>query len=205
MIMTTDVTTQQLLPTTRIWELDALHSSVQFAVRHHVIATYRAEFTDFEAQYDGNRQSIVGSVRVGSVRVAFPELYAELMSDVFFDAQQHPTITFVSTAMEADGKRLSVTGDLSMKGITRSVRAEGSVDGTSLVNEYDGTAHDHFGMELDLTIDRREFGVDHNNTLLDGRINLGWDVTVHFSLEFSSPAGLVESGRFVPSPDIDRR
>jgi polyisoprenoid-binding protein YceI len=111
----------------------------------------------------------------------------------------------VSTTIEVDGNRLFVTGDLTMKGTTRSVRAEGSVDGTSLVNHYNGTAHDHFGMELDMTIDRRDFGVDHNNTLLDGRINLGWDVAVHFSLEFSTPAGLVdESGRFVPSADIER-
>ena len=108
------------------------------------------------------------------------------MSEVFFDAQQYPTITFVSTTMETDGNRLCVTGDLTMKGTTRSVRAEGSVDGTSLVNHYNGTAHDHFGMELEMTIDRRDFGVDHNNTLLDGRINLGWDVAVHFSLEFST-------------------
>jgi polyisoprenoid-binding protein YceI len=92
-----------------------------------------------------------------------------------------------------------------MKGITRAVHAEGTVDGTSLVNEYNGTAHDHFGMELDMTIDRRDFGVDHNNTLLDGRINLGWDVDVHFSLEFSAPAGLVdEAGRFIPSADVER-
>jgi polyisoprenoid-binding protein YceI len=75
MIMTTDLTRQQLLPATRIWQVDPRHSSIQFAVRHHVIASYRTGFTDFEAQYDGDQQSIVGSVRVDSVRAAFPALH----------------------------------------------------------------------------------------------------------------------------------
>ena len=63
-------------------------------------------------------------VKVDSVRAAFPEP-DELISEVFFDAQQYPTITFVSTTMETDDDRLWVTGDLTMKGTTRPVRAEG--------------------------------------------------------------------------------
>ncbi len=203
--MTTDLTGQKLLPRARLWQLDPLYSSVQFAVRHHVIATYRAEFTDIEAQYDGDQQLLIGAVKVNSLRVALTELYDELMSDVFFDAHNYPTIAFASTNMEAGDNRLSVVGDMTLKRSTRSVRAVGTVDGTSLVNEYDGTARDHFGTELDLTIDRRDYGVDYNNKLLDGRVNLGWDVAVHFSLEFSTPAGLVDkSGRFVRAVDIER-
>lgn len=191
---------EKQLPTTRLWTIDPLHSSVRFAVRHHVIATYRAGFADFEGQYDAGARRLIGSTKVESVQVAFSELYEELMSEVFFDVARYPLISFVSTQIDADGPALTVVGDMTMKGVTRSVRAAGGVSGTSLVNHYNGTGHEHFGMDLAMTIDRREFGVDHNNNLLDGRVNLGWDVRIDFSLEFSTPAGTVDrDGTFVPT------
>lgn len=198
--MTTDAPAKNLLPTSRLWTLDMFHSSVRFAVTHHVIATYRAGFGKFSAQYDADTGVLVGSVEVESVQVAFDALYRELMSDVFFSAEMYPQIAFSSTSIRNNGLELEIAGEMTMKGTTRPALARGTVNGTSLVNEYDGTAHRHFGMELDLTIDRRDFKVDHNNTLLDGRVNLGWDVDIHFSLEFSTPAGTVDSnGQFVAS------
>ena len=184
----------ELLPATRAWVVDPLHSSVRFAVRHHAVATYRAGFAEFEARYDGEARTLAGSVDVGSVQVAFTALYEELMSEVFFDVARYPVISFSSSAIDADGDALTIVGDMTMKGVTKAVEATGTVSATtSLVDHYDGTAHEHFGVDLELAIDRREFGVDHNNTLLDGRLNLGWDVQIQFALEFSTLVGPTSS------------
>lgn len=174
------------LPTTRTWMVDPRHSSIGFAVKHHAVATFRAGFAEFEGAYDGATRTFSGTVQAASVQT-FEMLRNELVGPTFFDAEQHPAISFASTSVDADGGTLSVEGDLTLKGVTKRVRGSGTIVGPSTVAHYDGTVHDHIGVDLQFTIDRRDFGVDFNNELIAGGLNLSWDVQLELSLELAAP------------------
>jgi polyisoprenoid-binding protein YceI len=174
------------LPTTRTWTVDPLHSSVRFSVTHHAVATYRAGFGEFAGTYDAATRTFAGTVQAASVQT-FEMLRGDLVGERFFDAAKHPEISFASTSVRDDGGALTVEGDLTLKGVTKSVRAAGRAVGPSTVAHYDGTVHDHVGIDLELTIDRRDFGVDFNNELLAGGLNLGWDVRIELALELTAP------------------
>jgi polyisoprenoid-binding protein YceI len=174
------------LPTTRTWTVDPLHSSIRFAVKHHAVATYRAGFGEFAGTFDAATRTFAGTVQAASVQT-FEMLRNDLVGERFFDAEKHPEMSFVSTSVQEQDGTLTVEGDLTLKGVTRGVRATGTIVGLSTVAHYDGTVHDHLGIDLDLTIDRRDFGIDFNNELLAGGLNLGWDVRIELALELSAP------------------
>ena len=175
------------LPTTGTWAVDPIHSTIAFKVKHHAVATFRGRFADVRGAYDASAGALTGSARAESVQVAMPMLRDHLLTDGFFDAERHPEITFASTSVAAQDGALSVEGDLTIRGVTKRVQATGTITGPSRVNRHDGTVNDHIGMDLETTIDRRDFGVSFNNELADGRLNLGWDVVLEFSLELSTP------------------
>ena len=175
------------LPATGVWTVDPMHSTVAFRVKHHAVGTFRGRFAEVEGSYDAAAGTLSGTARVESVQVPIPMLREHLLKEDFFDAERNPEITFVSTSVVAEEGALSVEGDLTLRGVTKRVEATGTIAGPSRVGHPDGTVHDHIGMDLDLTIDRRDFGVNFNNELVDGRLNLGWDVGLEFALELSSP------------------
>jgi polyisoprenoid-binding protein YceI len=177
------------LPATGTWSIDPNHSTATFRVIHHAVATFRARFTEVEGTYDAASGTLRGSVAVSSVHVAMDMLRDHLQTDAFFDAANHPRIEFVSTSVTADGGALSVDGDLTIRGVTRPVHAEGTVSGPSRVARPDGSVNDHIGIDLATTIDRRDYGVSFNNELVDGRLNLGWEVELDLALELTSPVG----------------
>ncbi len=106
-----------------------------------------------------------------------------LLTPDFFDAEQHPAIAFASTRIDGDDANLAIEGDLTLKGVTRPVTATGSATTPTAVKHPDGSVGEHFGIELEATIDRREYGVSFNNMLPDGIENLGWDVRIDVALE----------------------
>jgi polyisoprenoid-binding protein YceI len=177
----------QGLPTTGAWDVAAHHSSVSFRVIHHAISTFRCAFEDFEGRFDADAGTIAGSVKVESVQ-AFPALRGRLFEPDFFDLANHPDMRFASTAIVRSGNQIDVEGDLTIKGVTRPVRAAGIVLGTAPVFHHPtNTTHEHFGLDIELTIDRREFGVSFNNELPNGLLNLGSHVRIELALEFARP------------------
>jgi polyisoprenoid-binding protein YceI len=185
--MSVEATQTDRLPTTGVWTIDPLHSTAGFRVRHHAVASFRTRFADLEGSYDAATRTLRGTVGVDSVQV-IDMLRDHLQGDGFFDAANNPRIEFVSTSIAVDGGELTVDGDLTMRGVTRPVHATGTITGPSRVRRYDGATHDHIGIDLATTIDRRDFGVNFNNELLDGRLNLGWDVDLELALELTAPA-----------------
>ena len=175
------------LPATGTWTVDPMHSTVGFRVKHHAVGTFKGRFSEIEGSYDASTGTLTGSARADSVQVPIEMLRNHLVSDAFLDAENHPAITFVSTSVTAQDGALSVEGDLTLRGVTRRVRTTGAISGPSRVAHYDGSVHDHIGIDLELTIDRRDYGVSFNNELVDGRLNLGWDVVLEFALELSTP------------------
>jgi polyisoprenoid-binding protein YceI len=157
-----------------VWTTDPIHSSLEFSVKHMVVATFRSRLPDFgatlEASEDGAALRGVG--RVASVVTPEPNLTAHLQSPDFFDAENAPELTFVSTGVSRDGDRVEIDGDLQIRGATQPVTLAGTVgkQGT------DAYGQERFNLALATTIDRTQFGVDWNNPLPNGEPSLANDV-----------------------------
>jgi polyisoprenoid-binding protein YceI len=176
------------LPATGTWEIDSRHSTMRFSVIHHAVAYFRAAFHPITGGYDAATRTLTGEVQSADLHVPIEQLRNHLLSPDFFGAEQFATIAFTSTRIDVDGSALTVEGDLTLKGVTRSVTATGSATAPTAVAHPDGSVVQHFGIELEATIDRRDYGVLFNNVLPSGLENLGWDVRIDAALE------LIEAG-----------
>ncbi|HEX4110425.1 MAG TPA: YceI family protein [Solirubrobacteraceae bacterium] len=175
------------LPETATWEIDPIHSTARFGIRHHGIASFRGGFTGVSGAYDGAGQVLSGSVRADNIDLQGHALFKEhLLSERWFDAENHPTLSFRSGALAtgADGS-LQANGELTIKGIAQPITATGSVRGPIQVRHNDGHTSDRLAIDLSTTVDRRGFGIDFNNELAAGILNLGWDVTIEVALELT--------------------
>ena len=138
-----------------------------------------AAFTFFKpAEYADGKLS--GAVKVASIKVKDENLAAHLLAPDFFDGEQYPTISFASDALNIDGDDLTLEGELTLKGVTKPVRATGKVQGPT----EDFMGNQRLGFTLDATIDRTAYGVDWNADLPKGGKALGNDVTLAVELEF---------------------
>ncbi len=160
------------------WKLNTTHSSADFSVKY-LVAKFRGRFEELDATLrDG---VLTGSVKVASVNVKDPNLIGHLQSPDFFDAERHPEISFKSEILEIDGDRLTLDGELTLKGITKPVHATGTVNGPT----EDFMGNTRLGFTLETTIDRTEFGVEWNADLPKGGKALSDEVTLIIELEFS--------------------
>ena len=114
------------------WTLDPVHSTVGFAVKHMVVATFRGRFEDFDATLtvgEDGRPSSTGRVDADSIVVKDENLAAHLKSPDFFDTERYPEIRFASDADPRRGGELIVDGELTIKGHTEPVEARGTITG----------------------------------------------------------------------------
>ncbi len=172
-------TATQTLPV-GTWNVDPVHSQVGFAVKY-MVGTFRGSFSPVEATLsvsnDGGA-SLTGSSRAEAVKVQEPNLVAHLLSPDFFDAERAPELRFRSTDVRAEGEHVTVTGDLTIKGITRSITLDGDV--TEQITDPYG--RERIGVSLAGTIDRTEFGITWNNPLPSGKSALANEVSLEAEL-----------------------
>ena len=161
-----------------IWQLDPLHSTVGFSVRHMVVANFRGSFGAFDVTLD--ESGLRGTVDVASVSVSEPNLNGHLLSPDFFDAERNPQLSFRSTAIRVSGDELDIDGDLTLKGVTRPVIITGTISGP-VTHAFDGSSR--LGLELKTVIDRTAFGLDWNAPLPTGGFAVGNDVKLLAELE----------------------
>ncbi len=168
--------TEQSVPT-GTWSLDPVHSKAAFAVRHSGIATFRGHFGDVTATLtDG---TLTGAVEVASVEVPIAQLKGHLLAPDFFDAEQHPQITFTAPDLSVDGERVAVRGELTMRGVTRDLEATGTFAGPATY--LDGS--ERVAIALETVINRHDFGISWNAPLPSGGNALGDDVTLTVDLQ----------------------
>ncbi|MGH2838538.1 MAG: YceI family protein [Thermoleophilaceae bacterium] len=144
------------------WSADRVHSTIGFEVEH-MVSTFRGRFEDYDARLTDGK--LVGTVSVPSVRVYDENLEAHLQSPDFFDAQLHPELQFESRELtiDEDGS-VSLEGDLTIKGVTKSVTGHGRY----VHVEADMSGGERIGLQLEATVDRREFGLNWNAPLPKG-------------------------------------
>jgi polyisoprenoid-binding protein YceI len=170
----------QVLPS-GTWQVDKIHSSIAFAV-DYMAGTFHGTFSDFDAVVaDG---VLKGSAEVASVQVNAEAIAAQLQGPDFFDAQAHPELTFTATAIERDGDRVTIDGEITIKGHTESAKITGEIT-DPIADPYGG---ERFGLTLQTVVDRDTFGVSWNNPLPSGEPALSNEVTISAELQLSKQA-----------------
>ena len=165
---------------TGTWQSDPVHSSVGFAVKH-VVGTFRGTFEDFEASLSDASGSpqVSGRAKVESLQVKDQNLYGHLLSPEFFDAEQFPEISFSSKQISRDGDKVTVEGELTVKGVTKQVVARGEIAGPAAGPDE----KDRLGIDLETIVNRYDYGLDWQMDLPGGGKTLGDDVTLTVHVE----------------------
>jgi polyisoprenoid-binding protein YceI len=169
---------------TGTYRIDPTHSRIGFVARHAMVTKVRGSFNEFDGSghFDAaepSHSSLQLTIQAASIDTRNADRDGHLRSNDFFDMENHPEITFVSTAINrlADD-RFGVAGDLTIKGVTKPVTIE---------FEYTGTAVDPFGnhrlgLEGTTTINRKDWGVNWNAALEAGGVLVSEKVTLEFEV-----------------------
>ncbi|HEU4533016.1 MAG TPA: YceI family protein [Polyangiaceae bacterium] len=167
------------------WLLDSVHSHVGFSVKHMMVATVRGSFKSYRGDLridpkDFTRSTFTGEIDVTSIDTGNADRDAHLRAGDFFDAANHPKITFKSTGIEAKGEgEYAVRGDLTIRGVTKPVTLDVEFQGTSK-NPYGKTVT---GIGVRGTINRKDFGVSFNAALETGGVAVGDKVKIEIDVE----------------------
>jgi polyisoprenoid-binding protein YceI len=166
------------------WEIDPSHSEVGFSVRHMMVSKVRGRFGSFTGSITTGesveQSSVIAEIELSSISTGSEQRDAHLRSPDFFDTDTHPVMTFKSTGVRAHGDRWVITGDLSLKGITKSV---------DLLTELNGIGPDAFGpatragFTATTTINRRDFKVEWNAAIEGGGVVVSDKVDITLEIE----------------------
>ena len=172
--------TTSTLPFAGTYTADPVHSSFGFAVRYQGVSLFKGSLGDVTATLADGR--LEGSAQVESISIRTPEQFrAHVLSEEFFDAANHPAVTFTSSSVtfNEDGTAV-IDGELTIKGITQPVQATGTW--TAPATDAFGSTRGHLALEA--TIDRTAFGMNWNMPLPSGGNALANNVvlTVDISL-----------------------
>lgn len=167
------------------WVLDPTHSELQFKVKHLMITTVTGSFNNIKAEletesddFEHGRASF--EAEVSSVNTSNADRDKHLITDDFFDAEKHPTLRFVSTSLTKGGDDYKLTGDLTIKDVTKPV---------TLNVEFGGTAVDPWGntkagFTISGKIKRSEWGLTYNAALETGGVMLSDEIKIAGELQF---------------------
>jgi len=169
---------------TGTWTLDPAHTRIGFVARHAMVTKVRGSFNEFEgtAVLDGanpaNSHAEV-TIKAASIDTRNAQRDEHLRSNDFLAMQEHPEITFISTGVrQADDTTFELTGDLTIRGITKSV---------TIPFTFEGAAKDPFGnlragFEGSVAINRKDWGVTWNAALEGGGVLVSDRVTLEFEI-----------------------
>lgn len=166
------------------YNIDKSHSEAAFKIRH-LVSKVQGRFTDFNGAIaldaaKPEASSVAFTIAASSVNTDNEARDKHLNSPEFFDTAKFPQITFKSTKIVAAGKdRYSVTGPLTMHGVTKEV----TLPVTFLGFAKDPWGGERAGFETSITLDRKDYGINWNKALDAGGALLGDDVTISISLE----------------------
>ena len=168
----------------RTFAIDKTHSEAAFQVRH-LITKVRGRFDDFGGTIDFNAEQPAASkvtfqIEAKSIDTSTPDRDAHLRGDDFFAVDKYPTITFVSTKIEATGGNdYAVTGDLTMRGVTKAT----TIPVTFLGDAVDPWGNQRIAFEGEVTINRKDFGLNWNAALETGGFLVGDEVKIALSVQ----------------------
>jgi len=165
------------------WNLDTMHSHAEFAVKHLMISTVKGHFNTFtgtgETNADGTLKSAELTIDAMSINTNVEPRDNHLRSADFFDVEKYPQITFRSTKIEEDGSDISITGDLTMHGVTKPVTLKG--EHTQPVTDPWGNQRS--ALAVTAKINRKDWGLHYNQALEAGGLVVGEEVKLNVEFE----------------------
>ncbi|MPQ98432.1 hypothetical protein GB931_10985 [Modestobacter sp. I12A-02628] len=165
------------------WDIDPTHSTVGFSVRHMMVSKVRGYFREFSGTIvtaeDPALSTVTATIDMDSIDTRQAQRDAHIKSADFFDVGNHTTMSFTSTSVVADGDDWHVVGDLTIKGITRSVTLALELNGFG-PDAYGGTRAGFTGAT---SISRKEFGVDIDMPMDGGGVVVGDKINVELEIE----------------------
>lgn len=169
---------------TSTFQIDTAHSSIEFSVRHLVIAKVRGRFARFAGTIelddaDITRSRVTAEIEAASITTNQEQRDAHLRSADFFAADEFPRLTFTSSRIEQVGDTLKLTGALTIRGITHDV---------VLAVEHLGAAKDAYGNQRVAfaakgSLNRKDFGLHWNQVLEAGGLAVGDKVELSFDIQ----------------------
>jgi polyisoprenoid-binding protein YceI len=171
------------------WQIDTTHTSAQFAVRHLMIATVKGTFSDIAGSvtYDPEAGGVIDvdvKIPVATVDTRSGQRDAHLRSADFFDAEQHPWMTFKGKRIQGDITReFRLIGDLTIRGTTREIVLSVTHQGT----RRDPWGNERMGFSATAKLNRFDFGLKWNMALEAGGVTVGEEVKISIDVEIARP------------------
>ena len=169
---------------TGTYAIDPTHSRIGFVARHAMVTKVRGSFNEFEGTgfFDADRPEnshVQLVIQAASIDTRNADRDAHLRSNDFFDMDQYPQITFRSSSVEQAGEgEYRVTGELTIKGVTRPVTVDFDYTGVAV----DPFGNQRLGLEGTTTINRKDWGVSFNAPLETGGVLISEKVTLEFEV-----------------------
>ncbi|AHF16062.1 YceI family protein [Niabella soli] len=172
------------------WTIDPMHSEIGFKVRHLVISNVSGKFTEFEGTVTADKDDFSDakasfSADINSISTGPAQRDEHLKSADFFDATNHPKLTFESTSITPKGgDEFDMTGNLTIRGVSKPVTLNVELGGIG-PNAYGQTVA---GFEINGKINRKDFGLNWSAVTEAGGIVVGDDIKLHISAELVKQA-----------------
>lgn len=169
------------------YNVDMNHSSIEFVVKHMMVSKVKGFFESYDARIEATdledltTAAVNFKINVSSINTRNTDRDNHLRSADFFDIDNHPTITFTSTKIEGSDDDYTVTGDMTIKGITKPVTFDVEYNGKG--KTPDGT--EVYGFEAEAKLNREEFGLTWNAALETGGVLVGKDIKIRVELEIN--------------------
>ena len=170
--------------------VDQAHTTIGFEVKHMMVSKVKGQFESYTAEVEAadlsdlTTATIAFKIDVASINTRNADRDNHLRSGDFFEAESFPTIDFVSTSITKDGDDYEVTGDLTIKGVTKQVTLEVEYNGKG-VNPW---GVEVYGFEAEAKVNREEFGLTYNAALETGGVRIGKDVKLKIEIELNPAA-----------------
>ena len=166
------------------YSIDTVHSSINFAVRHMVVAKTRGRFTKFSGTFafdaaDPSKSNVSVTIDAASIDTHEPQRDGHLRSPDFLDAENHKEITFRGKRVEGSGSELRVTGDLTIRGTTREVTLDVEHHGGG----KDPWGNEKIGFSAKASINRKDYGLTWNQVLETGGVLVGEKIEIEIDVE----------------------
>jgi polyisoprenoid-binding protein YceI len=177
------------LPLPGTYAIDASHTHVGFTVRHMMVSKVRGQFEKFEGTVviaeEPTESSVNVTIELDSINTNDEGRDGHLKSADFFNTEANKHLTFVSTAVRADGSKWDVDGDATLNGVTKQITLVVDFEG-ALVDPYNNL---RIGFAVTGEVNREDFGVSWNAALETGGVVVGKQVKLEIDAEAVSPLG----------------
>ena len=166
------------------YELDPVHTRIGFTARHLMINNVSGRFTDFTGnilydEQDVTKSSVAVKIQTASVSTENKMRDDDLRSANFFDIAKYPEITFQSSRIEKQGDGYTCVGTLAMHGVSKEI----TIPFTILGKVKDPWGNTRVGLEAELKVDRRDWGLTYSKTLDSGGLVVGNDIKIDLNVE----------------------